>query len=115
MTGSELTSDVVNLYNYLKAKEETMRFELDDKLTIYYDNIRDAKNTLYNVKGIFATLTKPSADINDLELIERKIGKWIEKEVRGSKCLCCSNCGEGSGTLYDYNFCPWCGALMEVK
>lgn len=41
--------------------------------------------------------------------------KWIEKEVRGSKCLCCSNCGEGSGTLYEYNFCPWCGALMEVS
>ena len=48
-------------------------------------------------------------------LEEVPVGKWVEKEVRGSKCLCCSNCGEESGTLYDYNFCPWCGALMEVK
>ena len=42
-----------------------------------------------------------------------KHGRWILSEVRDSKTLCCSICGLGSGTIYEYNYCPNCGARMD--
>lgn len=43
-------------------------------------------------------------------------GKWISKKCRdGCYLPCCSVCGESSGTLYEYNYCPNCGAEMEVE
>lgn len=37
---------------------------------------------------------------------------WVECTVRGSPALCCSDCGSDSGTLYPYDTCPNCGAIM---
>ncbi|MBR1750002.1 MAG: hypothetical protein IJ740_18830 [Ruminococcus sp.] len=42
-----------------------------------------------------------------------KHGRWILSEVRDSKTLCCSICGLDSGTIYEYNYCPNCGARMD--
>ena len=47
--------------------------------------------------------------LNDI----RPQGEWIEQVVRGDKVPCCSNCGLGSGTLYEFDFCPNCGADMR--
>ena len=41
-----------------------------------------------------------------------KKGHWETKIIRGDKAMCCSVCGEDSGTIYDYPFCPNCGAYM---
>lgn len=41
-----------------------------------------------------------------------KKGKWIIMTIRGEKRPCCSKCGEGTGTIYEYRFCPNCGAKM---
>jgi Zn finger protein HypA/HybF involved in hydrogenase expression len=42
-----------------------------------------------------------------------KMGKWIKSEVRGQMVPCCSKCGLSNGTLYEYNYCPECGAKMQ--
>ena len=50
-----------------------------------------------------------------LELLKEqqpKKGHWETKIIRGDKAMCCSVCGEDSGTIYDYPFCPNCGAYM---
>ena len=44
-----------------------------------------------------------------------KTGKWIKNIVRGNEELYCSNCGDGIDVIYEYNFCPNCGAKMEVE
>lgn len=41
-------------------------------------------------------------------------GKWVNSKCRdGCYLPCCSVCGESSGTYYEYNYCPNCGAKME--
>ena len=54
-----------------------------------------------------------------------KIGKWLEKEIHGDKVgewqsARCSVCDKYHTTPYmyyfsDYNYCPNCGARMEVE
>lgn len=40
-------------------------------------------------------------------------GYWVTKTVRGDYVPCCSECGCGNGTLYEYDYCPNCGARMD--
>ena len=49
----------------------------------------------------------PAADV-----VEQKYGKWIEEEIRGDIRTVCSNCEEETGTIYEFNYCPNCGARM---
>ena len=49
------------------------------------------------------------------EIKEQITGAWETKMVRGTLVPCCSVCGESSGTCYEYNYCPNCGAKMEVE
>lgn len=44
----------------------------------------------------------------------RPRGKWIEQTVRGALVLVCSVCHCGSNLFYEQNYCPNCGAKMEV-
>lgn len=50
---------------------------------------------------------------NDLCDAPIKTGHWIERLVRGSKVLYCSVCGNGIDVIYEYDYCPNCGAKME--
>ena len=43
----------------------------------------------------------------------KRTGHWIKKMVRGREELYCSNCGDGIDVIYEYNYCPTCGAKME--
>ena len=43
----------------------------------------------------------------------RPKGKWIAKKVRGNEVLYCSNCDRGTDVIYNYAFCPNCGADMR--
>ena len=43
---------------------------------------------------------------------ERKTGKWIEDGYYDASCVC-SHCGTDGQP--DWNFCPNCGAKMEVE
>ena len=51
--------------------------------------------------------------LREIPSAEPKKGRWVETIVRGSTALCCSNCGQDSGSLYRYNYCPCCGAKMR--
>ena len=78
---------------------------------IYKQDAIDTINALHEKpnawldSAVDAVMILPSA--------ERK-GRWVETTVRGSTALCCSYCGQESGVLYRYNYCPNCGAKMEV-
>ena len=52
------------------------------------------------------------AKIKKLEA-ERPKGHWIWYEVRGQMLPYCSECGNGLDVIYEYNFCPDCGADMR--
>lgn len=41
-----------------------------------------------------------------------KIGHWIDKDIRGSIEPYCSVCGDSVDTMYHYDYCPNCGAMM---
>jgi hypothetical protein len=78
---------------------------------IYSKLLKIGKEYNDSVLGIAHWLGKE----NNMQLpsAERK-GQWVETTVRGSTALCCSYCGQESGVLYRYNYCPNCGAKMEV-
>lgn len=46
-------------------------------------------------------------------------GRWINAYISGVNHLRCSVCGEYTETVwhanFDYNFCPNCGAKMDLK
>lgn len=42
-----------------------------------------------------------------------KHGKWIDMKVRLNHALICSVCGCGYGVMYEYKYCPHCGARMD--
>ena len=50
--------------------------------------------------------------IPSVDVVERKVGRWIDD----GDCAICSKCMKAytTGALYA-NYCPNCGAQMEVK
>lgn len=42
-------------------------------------------------------------------------GRWIESIVRGSYALICSQCRRDTGVAYDFDYCPNCGAKMDLQ
>lgn len=58
------------------------------------------------------TLWHQAADAIE-ELQKRKHGNWKDEKIRGDLRTVCSCCGEESGMLYKFSYCPNCGAKME--
>lgn len=52
----------------------------------------------------------PSADVRPV-----RHGRWLIKTIRGDKRTVCSECLLETGTCYEENFCPNCGADMREK
>lgn len=52
----------------------------------------------------------PAADVQKV-----KHGFWEEGKVRGQFALICSKCKCDAGVIYDYDYCPNCGAKMDGK
>ena len=50
-------------------------------------------------------------------VVEVKHGKWIWKELYGEVgyMLVCSECEESEGACERYDYCPHCGAKMDLK
>ena len=55
--------------------------------------------------------------VKDLPSVQpiRPKGEWIEKTVRGSMSLVCSECGADLGSICETDFCPTCGADMRCN
>ena len=64
-----------------------------------------------NLKDIDCAETKRPKDCPLVEIEERKVGKWIDKE----KIMfpICSKCGLTS--VEKYSFCPNCGTKMDEE
>ena len=58
-----------------------------------------------------SALNQPKVTIHT----DRPKGHWIWYEVRGQMLPYCSECGNGLDVIYEYNFCPDCGADMRGK
>lgn len=52
----------------------------------------------------------PAADVAPV-----RHGYWVYKSVRREDMPCCSECGESTGSLYEYAYCPNCGARMVAS
>ncbi len=52
----------------------------------------------------------PVADVQEV-----KHGFWEEGKIRGQFALICSECECDAGVIYDYGYCPNCGAKMNGK
>ena len=46
---------------------------------------------------------------------KQKVGKWIRSWCEWQQYLECSKCGYETGLRCDTNYCPNCGAKMEVE
>lgn len=42
-------------------------------------------------------------------------GRWIETTVRGNQSIICSACSAENQTICPSNFCPNCGARMDLR
>lgn len=63
----------------------------------------------YNGQGIVERIKAiPAADV-----VEVRHGRWLIKTIRGDKRTVCSECLSETGTCYEDNFCPHCGAVMD--
>ena len=49
------------------------------------------------------------------DVAEVKHGKWEVRTVRGEAELYCSVCGNSPNVIYEYEFCPSCGAKMNLE
>lgn len=50
-----------------------------------------------------------------VDVAEVKHGKWEVRTVRGEAELYCSVCGNSPNIIYEYRFCPSCGAKMNLE
>lgn len=57
------------------------------------------------------------ADFPAADVVEVKRGRWVEKKDGFWKknILICSNCESRNALCYEFNFCPNCGAEMDLE
>lgn len=54
-------------------------------------------------------------NLHSADVVEVKHGKWELWTVRGEAELYCSVCGNSPNVIYAYEFCPSCGAKMDLE
>ena len=56
--------------------------------------------------------------IQDADVVPVVHGKWIdvrEKRLFGDHYFLCSNCKSRNGSMISFNYCPNCGAKMDLE
>ena len=65
----------------------------------------------WDTLGVLAAADRiPAADV-----VPVRHGKWLIKIIRGDKRSVCSECLLETGTCYEENYCPNCGAKMDAE
>ena len=79
---------------------------------------RDDVYALFDKSGM-AKLHAADIDvIQDADVIPVVHGKWIdvrEKRLFGDHYFLCSNCKSRNGLMIPFNYCPNCGAEMDLE
>ena len=78
----------------------------------------ELRPTLIEDREGFCTLAVLAGDIESAPTVDAAPvvhGQWIERIVRGSPALICSQCRTDSGVNYDFDYCPNCGAKMDLQ
>lgn len=93
---------------YIKRDEVLSKFNIDDMMNVNGTliSLQDARETISNF---------PAADVAPL-----RHGKWIlEREPNGKPyCFHCSVCDDDFhyiGITVAYDYCPNCGAKMDIR
>ena len=76
------------------------------------------EDAISTVKHAWAKGLEPSQYIEIIpaaDVVEVKHGKWKVRTVRGEAELYCSVCGNSPNVIYAYEFCPFCGAKMDLE
>lgn len=42
-------------------------------------------------------------------------GRWLYSKIRMEQVPICSECRRGTGVSYEYDYCPNCGAIMDLE
>lgn len=82
----------------------------------YSDMCKDADCIILQaadaIEALQAEVERLQVDVDAVLVVH---GHWVTKTVRGDYVPCCSECGLGNGTLYEYDYCPNCGAKMDAQ
>lgn len=106
----------------LKRFQDIRQWQISKRSRLYEgDNVSDyikredamraiTKVDCDDVVAKMAVGSVPAADV-----VEVKHGKWEVRTVRGVAVLYCSACGSSTDVIYEYTFCPNCGAKMNLE
>ena len=94
--------------NIIRLIEDELE-EVEEKIA-YVDKMlatmQGERTAYFHEKAILVALKEEATP-------DKEKGHWVKHEVRGQEALCCSKCGSGTGTIYEYAFCPNCGIEMD--
>lgn len=82
------------------------------------DRTLKKENKEYGITAVSFALERVKSYIQKLpaaDVQEVKHGFWEEGKIRGQFALICSECECDAGVIYDYGYCPNCGAKMDGK
>ena len=79
---------------------------------------RDDVYALFGESGMANLHVSDIDTIQDADVIPVVHGKWIdvrEKRLFGDHYFLCSNCKSRNGLMIPFNYCPNCGAEMDLE
>ena len=65
------------------------------------------------ISVVYADDIDAAPTITPESLVRR--GRWIYGTVRGERVPICSECRRDTGISYEYDYCPNCGAKMDLE
>lgn len=99
----------------IRKENKLTQDELAEKIGVSKNAVWSWENRRRNVSAeavirialLFEVSTDWLLGLSDEKEISQKTGKWFG--------TVCSACGESTSFYYDCDYCPWCGARMEIE
>ena len=79
---------------------------------------RDDVYALFDKSGMASLHVADIDVIQDADVVPVVHGRWIdvrEKRLFGDHYFLCSNCKSRNGLMIPFNYCPNCGAEMDLE